>query len=193
VATHAVAGGEGSTAESTRASLRGQVAALFAEAIEAVFPGQVCAGPREWVFQQRRWRAAECRHPHRPREDGLTHPAHASRSNLASAVALLSRWRLSNPELTIERFGGCTVQSVEPQIATTNNPKYGDYQCNNAMPLFAKLKGQADAPFKNPREVSERHQSRKNCRANARRSADVLQLVTDLPRRLNLCNLPNPT
>jgi hypothetical protein len=45
--------------------------------------------------------AAEClrqvseRPPHRPREDGLTHPADASRSNLAFALALLSRWRLS--------------------------------------------------------------------------------------------------
>jgi len=46
------------------------------------------------------------------------------------------------------------LQNVLPQIATTNNPKYGDYQCNNAMPLFAKFKGQADAPFKNPREVA---------------------------------------
>jgi hypothetical protein len=32
--------------------------------------------------------------PHRPREDGLTHPADTSRSNLAAALALLSRWRL---------------------------------------------------------------------------------------------------
>jgi hypothetical protein len=29
--------------------------------------------------QQRRWRAAECGHPSRPREDGLTHPEDASK------------------------------------------------------------------------------------------------------------------
>jgi hypothetical protein len=29
----------------------------------------------------------------RPREDGLTHPADTSRSNLAAALALLPRWR----------------------------------------------------------------------------------------------------
>jgi hypothetical protein len=34
---------------------------------------------------------------HRPREDELTHPAGTSRSNLAAALALLSRWRLSKP------------------------------------------------------------------------------------------------
>jgi hypothetical protein len=33
--------------------------------------------------------------PHRPRENGHAHPADTSRSNLASALGLLSRWRLS--------------------------------------------------------------------------------------------------
>jgi hypothetical protein len=35
--------------------------------------------------------------PHRPREDGLAHPADSSRTNLAAALGLLSRWRLSKP------------------------------------------------------------------------------------------------
>jgi hypothetical protein len=35
--------------------------------------------------------------PHMPREDGLAHPAEPSRSNLAAALCLLSRWRLSKP------------------------------------------------------------------------------------------------
>ena len=39
-------------------------------------------------------------------------------------------------------------------IAACNQPKHGDYQCNNAMPLFAKLKGQENVP-KNPRAVAE--------------------------------------
>jgi hypothetical protein len=37
--------------------------------------------------------------PHRPREDGLTHPANISRTHLA----LLSRWRLSKPSLCPSR------------------------------------------------------------------------------------------
>ena len=32
---------------------------------------------------------------------------------------------------------------VEPVVSATNNPKYGDYQCNNAMQLFGRLKGKA--------------------------------------------------
>eukprot|EP00892_Ulva_mutabilis_P000069 jgi/Ulvmu1/10062/UM006_0009.1 len=34
------------------------------------------------------------------------------------------------------------------------NPKFGDYQCNNAMAIFGKLKGSPGAP-KNPRAVAE--------------------------------------
>ncbi|WIA09204.1 hypothetical protein OEZ86_011787 [Tetradesmus obliquus] len=40
-----------------------------------------------------------------------------------------------------------------PIIASCNNPQFGDYQCNNAMGLFGKLKGKEGAP-KNPREVA---------------------------------------
>jgi hypothetical protein len=36
--------------------------------------------------------------PHGPLEDGLNHPADASRSNLADALNLLSRCRLSKPQ-----------------------------------------------------------------------------------------------
>lgn len=39
-------------------------------------------------------------------------------------------------------------------VAQCNNPKFGDYQCNNAMALFGKLKGKQGAP-KNPRGVAE--------------------------------------
>ena len=42
----------------------------------------------------------------------------------------------------------------EVVIVPTTNPKFGDYQCNNAMPLFAKIKGSEGAP-KNPRAVAE--------------------------------------
>ncbi len=38
-------------------------------------------------------------------------------------------------------------------IAPCNNPKFGDYQCNNAMQLFAKVKGKEGAP-KSPRDVA---------------------------------------
>ena len=30
---------------------------------------------------------------------------------------------------------------VEPVVAATNQPKFGDYQCNNAMQLFGRMKG----------------------------------------------------
>ncbi|GAB4821599.1 hypothetical protein N2152v2_008645 [Parachlorella kessleri] len=39
-------------------------------------------------------------------------------------------------------------------VAPCNNPQFGDYQCNNAMALFGKVKGQDGAP-KNPRAVAE--------------------------------------
>ena len=31
--------------------------------------------------------------------------------------------------------------NVEPVVAQTNEPKFGDYQCNNAMALFGQLRG----------------------------------------------------
>jgi Arginyl tRNA synthetase N terminal domain len=40
-----------------------------------------------------------------------------------------------------------------PIVAPTNNPKFGDYQCNNAMPLHGRLKGKEGAP-KAPRDVA---------------------------------------
>ena len=41
----------------------------------------------------------------------------------------------------------------QPLVAACNNTTHGDYQCNNAMSLFGKLKGKEGAP-KNPREVA---------------------------------------
>jgi arginyl-tRNA synthetase len=41
----------------------------------------------------------------------------------------------------------------QPLVAPCNNPAHGDYQCNNSMSLFGKLKGKEGAP-KNPREVA---------------------------------------
>ncbi|KIZ07760.1 hypothetical protein MNEG_0179, partial [Monoraphidium neglectum] len=41
-----------------------------------------------------------------------------------------------------------------PLIAACNNAANGDYQCNNAMPLFGKMKGLEGAP-KNPRAAAE--------------------------------------
>lgn len=39
-------------------------------------------------------------------------------------------------------------------VASCNQPKFGDYQCNNAMALHGKMKGKPDAP-KAPRVVAE--------------------------------------
>lgn len=48
---------------------------------------------------------------------------------------------------------GFPDEAPGPQVAACNNPKFGDYQCNNAMSLFAKVKGKGE--FKNPRAVGE--------------------------------------
>lgn len=32
---------------------------------------------------------------------------------------------------------------VEPYVTATNNPQFGDYQCNNAMALFGRMRGKA--------------------------------------------------
>jgi arginyl-tRNA synthetase len=42
---------------------------------------------------------------------------------------------------------------AQPMIAACNNAANGDYQCNNAMPLFGRLKGKPGAP-KAPRDVA---------------------------------------
>lgn len=36
---------------------------------------------------------------------------------------------------------------IEPVVAQTNEPKFGDYQCNNAMALFGQLKGKVCFDF----------------------------------------------
>ena len=46
------------------------------------------------------------------------------------------------------------VASAPPMIAACNNASNGDYQCNNAMPLFGKLKGREGAP-KAPRDIAQ--------------------------------------
>eukprot|EP00245_Coleochaete_scutata_P007074 TRINITY_DN220_c0_g1_i1.p1 TRINITY_DN220_c0_g1~~TRINITY_DN220_c0_g1_i1.p1 ORF type:complete len:749 (+),score=172.41 TRINITY_DN220_c0_g1_i1:83-2329(+) len=42
---------------------------------------------------------------------------------------------------------------LDPMVAACANPKFGDYQFNNAMSIFAKVKG--EGKFKNPRAVAE--------------------------------------
>lgn len=44
--------------------------------------------------------------------------------------------------------------SAEVALVPCANPKFGDYQCNNAMAIFGKLKGSPNAP-KNPRAVAQ--------------------------------------
>lgn len=43
---------------------------------------------------------------------------------------------------------------AEVALVPCANPKFGDYQCNNAMAIFGKLKGSPGAP-KNPRAVAQ--------------------------------------
>lgn len=46
------------------------------------------------------------------------------------------------------------VDGIEPQVAQCGNPRNGDYQCNNAMGIWSKIKGQG-APFRNPNAVGQ--------------------------------------
>eukprot|EP00978_Attheya_sp_CCMP212_P011945 scaffold29664_cov51-Attheya_sp.AAC.3 len=46
---------------------------------------------------------------------------------------------------------GVELPTTNGLIARCSNPKHGDYQCNAAMPLFGKLKGQ----FKSPQQVAK--------------------------------------
>ncbi|PIN14328.1 Arginyl-tRNA synthetase [Handroanthus impetiginosus] len=43
---------------------------------------------------------------------------------------------------------------VDPAIASCQNPKFGDYQCNNAMGLWSKVKGKG-AQFKGPQPIGQ--------------------------------------
>lgn len=43
---------------------------------------------------------------------------------------------------------------IQPQIAVCNNPKFGDYQCNNAMSVWAKIRSRS-GEFKGPQPVGQ--------------------------------------
>jgi arginyl-tRNA synthetase len=45
---------------------------------------------------------------------------------------------------------------VAPAVAVCGNPAFGDYQCNNAMPLFQRLKAAGGAGAASPRAVAEK-------------------------------------
>jgi Arginyl tRNA synthetase N terminal domain len=76
-------------------------------------------------------------------------PTQADGSHLIKGVANADRV----PHLAAELrtlFSAALEQAypgigIQPIIAQTGNPKFGDYQCNNAMALFGKLKGQVCA------------------------------------------------
>eukprot|EP00898_Chlorokybus_atmophyticus_P004813 jgi/Chlat1/5332/Chrsp35S05264 len=44
---------------------------------------------------------------------------------------------------------------VEPSVAVCQNTTYGDYQCNNAMGLFGRLKKERPGEYKNPQVVAK--------------------------------------
>lgn len=78
----------------------------------------------------------------------------------APAPTSLSPDGVSSISTELCRLFDTAIASAFPNAGVTSaltvctQPKFGDYQCNNAMALFGKLKGQADAP-KNPRAVAE--------------------------------------
>jgi pimeloyl-ACP methyl ester carboxylesterase len=59
--------------------------------------------------------------PHRPREDGLEYPADSSRTNLASVLGLLARWRLSQKPL------GVAWSCRETQGGAESGPSNSDF------------------------------------------------------------------
>ncbi len=75
-------------------------------------------------------------------------------------TALSSPETVRSIDLEISRLFDAAIASSFPDVkvpavvAVCNQPKFGDYQCNNAMALFGRMKGQPDAP-KNPRAVAE--------------------------------------
>ncbi|GJP62353.1 hypothetical protein CLOP_g19429 [Closterium sp. NIES-67] len=46
------------------------------------------------------------------------------------------------------------LPDLEPQVTTCNNPKFGDYQCNNAMGIWSRIKG-TTTEFKNPNAIGQ--------------------------------------
>lgn len=74
-------------------------------------------------------------------------------SMAAPGQAVTLRGELSGLFKTAITSAFPAVEDAEPIVAPCNNAQHGDYQCNNAMPLFGKLKGKEGAP-KNPRDVA---------------------------------------
>ncbi|CAI5511203.1 unnamed protein product [Closterium sp. Naga37s-1] len=46
------------------------------------------------------------------------------------------------------------LSDLEPLVTTCNNPKFGDYQCNNAMGIWSRIKG-STTEFKNPNAIGQ--------------------------------------
>ncbi|CAM6109547.1 unnamed protein product [Calypogeia fissa] len=72
-----------------------------------------------------------------PKEDSVRqHLARLLKESIGSTV----------PELT----------GVEPLVEVCKNPNFGDYQCNNAMGIWSKIRGQpAQGAFKNPNAIGQ--------------------------------------
>ena len=84
------------------------------------------------------------RRSHAPRARAAA-PRSRRRIHLYTTDAL----RAAYPE-QVEAWG------VTPAVAVCGNAAFGDYQCNNAMPLFQRLKAAGAPGAANPRAVAER-------------------------------------
>ena len=96
----------------------------------------------------------------------------SSRSSLAATKALAANapdaaksqptQRTASPRARLEALVEAALLSAFPDrelwkravVAPTADPRFGDYQCNNAMPLFARVKGAEGAPA-NPRATAD--------------------------------------
>ncbi|KAI8475928.1 MAG: tRNA synthetases class I (R)-domain-containing protein [Monoraphidium minutum] len=73
----------------------------------------------------------------------------------ASGTSVLSDLEaLFGAAITAAFPGAADAGAGAALVAQCNNASNGDYQCNNAMPLFGKMKGRDGAP-KNPRAAAE--------------------------------------
>jgi arginyl-tRNA synthetase len=73
----------------------------------------------------------------------------------------LFEFEKDNLKLTLKQIFTQAVQSAFPwserevSLSECVNPELGDYQCNDAMQIFASMKGEIDSKFDSPREVAQ--------------------------------------
>jgi hypothetical protein len=94
--------------------------------------------------------------PHRPREDGITHPADTSRANLAAALGLLSRWRLSKPLFWRESVAESEHAGTQPATDCRRRRISHRSLPEGQTPLVERMKVARSQPIKATPEACSR-------------------------------------